>query len=552
MDIDDGLARLRRHVAELEEELAWEKSVSASLAILARRLLSPASIEEISRLILDYARRLTDSRSGCVGYVDPETGRLVCPAFTGEVWDGCREEGGSVVFEESRGLLGWVLENREPVLANRSKEDPSNAGTPWGPVEAERFISVPALGGEELVGLISLADSSRDYTQRDLSMLQYLADFYALAVQRERAQRALLDSEERYRRIYDYTGEAIYTYDTSLKLIGVNRKACELIGYDEEELLGTNIMELNILHPDDFERTYRDIQRLFGGEVVRDELRFIKRDGTVVLGDVTGAPLYGRNGEIIAFTNVARDITESKRAEEELKRTNRELDAYAYVVSHDLRGPLSAIISAAGMLEELAARVSEGEGGSQLRRLARVIAGSADNAEELILNLLSLAKAGQAPRETARLEVSEVVRKVVGDRAQAIQEGGVEMRVDEEMGELHADPTHIYQLFGNLIDNAIEYNDNPEPVVSVSYLGTEEGVHRYVVSDNGPGIPEEDLERIFEPLFRGKGGGTGIGLATVKKIVDIYGGGIRAYNQGGACFEFTLRDWKSDDRSTSG
>ncbi len=138
--------------------------------------------------------------------------------------------------------------------------------------------------------------------------------------ERKRWEEALRNSEERYRLIYDFTGEAIYTYDTNLNLIGVNKKACELIGYEEDEILGKNIMDLNILHPEDFERTAQDIQRLFKGEIVNDELRFMKRDGTVYIGDVTGAPLYNQDGEIIAFTNVAHDITDRKRVEQRLDK----------------------------------------------------------------------------------------------------------------------------------------------------------------------------------------------------------------------------------------
>lgn len=132
---------------------------------------------------------------------------------------------------------------------------------------------------------------------------------------RRKWEEALRESEEKYRLIYDFTGEAIFTYDRNLTLIGVNRKACELIGYSEGELLGKNVLELNILHPDDHERVAEDIKRLLAGEVVNDELRFIGKDGSVAVGDVTGAPLYDKEGNVVAFTNVAHDVTERKREE---------------------------------------------------------------------------------------------------------------------------------------------------------------------------------------------------------------------------------------------
>ena len=671
-ELRDELERLRLRMNDLEETLARESEVGAVLADLSRKLLSAASIEDISYEILEHAKRLTGSRFGYAGFIDPHTGHLVSPTMTGDIGEAGQAENKSVLFTESSGLWEWALENRTSVMTNDPTGDPGSSGMPEGRLPIRRFLCVPAMSGDILVGQIVLADADRDYTDRDVARAELLADYYALAIQRERAEEALRQSEEKYRLIYDFTGEAIYTYDTGFILIGVNKKACEFIGYSDEELLGRNILELGILHPDDYERTLQDIQRLFQGEVVNDELRFIRRDGGVAIGDVTGAPLYSREGEIIAFTNVARDITERKQAEkklndqlnfiqdlietipspiyykdrsgrylgcnkafeeyagfdrdeiigkavlevapadlaavyqqmdnallsepgaqvyeglhrhtdgtlrnvvfnkavfydaegsvagivgvilditerkravEVLQRINEELDAYAYVVSHDLRGPIAVITTAAAALQEQADKVG-GDKAGQIQQLAGLISKNADGARELAENLLSLARVGQTPIKTSPVDVSEVVEQVLRERAAPIAEKGVKVKTDDYLGRIIADPTHIYQLFSNLIGNAVNYIDNPLSEVTINYRVEEDGWHHYWVRDNGPGIPPGDVERIFRPMFKGKTGGTGIGLAIVKKIVEVYGGGIEAYNDGGACFEFFLSDARERD-----
>jgi len=136
--------------------------------------------------------------------------------------------------------------------------------------------------------------------------------------------------------------------------------------------------------------------------------------------------------------------------------------------------------------------------------------------------------------------VGEIVRRVSWEKAGVIRDMGVEIVTAEDLGTVTADPTHIYQLFSNLIGNALAYNDSQEPRVTIGHEREEGGRHRYWVWDNGPGIPSGDRDRIFAPLFKGKDGGTGIGLAIVKKVVDLYGGEIEVHNKGGARFEFTL------------
>ncbi|HEY5494035.1 MAG TPA: HAMP domain-containing sensor histidine kinase, partial [Candidatus Anoxymicrobiaceae bacterium] len=239
----------------------------------------------------------------------------------------------------------------------------------------------------------------------------------------------------------------------------------------------------------------------------------------------------------------------------ELARSNLELDGYAHTVSHDLRGPLASIELAASMLTDMLKDEQQQDAREQMSEVLDQLRKSTDRSFSLVDELLALAEAGQHPAAVEKVDVGDVVSQVLLERAHMIEARGARVILDDGLGTLLASPTHIYQLFSNLITNAIKHNDSPEPVVEVRRLEEDEGGGlRYQVADNGPGVADADFPRIFEPFFKGKGGETGVGLATVQKIVQQYGGTISACNEevGGACFEFVLHDYEAPVSETAG
>ncbi len=181
---------------QAEQSLMWESEFNAAVAALSSKLITDEPIEEISHLVLQYARSLTGSESGFVGYIDPNTGYLVCPTLTRDIWDVCQVDEKDIVFKEFRGLWGWVLNNRKPLLTNAPGDDPRATGVPQDHMPIHRFLSAPALIIDELMGQICLANSDRDYTDRDLSVGERLADLYAIAVQRKRTGEELREYRE--------------------------------------------------------------------------------------------------------------------------------------------------------------------------------------------------------------------------------------------------------------------------------------------------------------------------------------------------------------------
>lgn len=176
---------------QAEVSPSWEARANAAIVDLSKALISQESIDEVSFVVLERAKELTGSRFGYVGYIDLETGYLICTTMTHDIWDMCQVTNKDVVFEEFIGLWGWVLEHREPLMTNTPGEDARSTGVPDGHIPIQRFLAVPAMIGDDLVGQVALVNSHRDYTPRDLALVEKLASLYALTIQRQRSERTL-------------------------------------------------------------------------------------------------------------------------------------------------------------------------------------------------------------------------------------------------------------------------------------------------------------------------------------------------------------------------
>jgi PAS domain S-box-containing protein len=346
-----------------------------------------------------------------------------------------------------------------------------------------------------------------------------------------------------FRHIADNAAHGIAVTDNAMRLIYVNPAFERLSGVGKAGLLGKN--------PLDFGLTDNERERLAAAIETgylehsgwSGEIEFERPDGSRVPVLVSASSL--RNDEGLATGRVAMltDISDLKEVEAKLRAVNEELDAYAQTVSHDLRTPLSAVVLANELLKE-ARDADIDDLRHELDESVSTIDRNARKACSLINDLLSLAESGQKPAVVTDVDVTAVISRVLEEQDSAIQSLGVKVIRDRRFGVLQASETHVYQLFSNLIGNTIKHNDNPKPAITLRRLeDTPEGGHRYLVRDNSSGIPADEVGKIFKPFYRRpSSGSTGIGLAIVKKIVDVYGGTLRFYNDGGACFEFSLKD----------
>jgi PAS domain-containing protein len=231
------LERAVRERLEFEDALLWESRVNAALADLASALISEPNIDEISNIVLDHAKRLTLSRFGYVGYIDPKTGALISPTLTRDIWANCQIPEKTFVFQKFLGLWGWVLINRKPLMTNSPNQDSRSTGSPEGHLPITKFLSVPALIEEKLVGQIALANSERDYREEDVKMVTRLASFYALALRRWEMEETIKISQKSFHSIVEATDEGIMVAEQNGVIRYVNRAVETLLNRKIEELI---------------------------------------------------------------------------------------------------------------------------------------------------------------------------------------------------------------------------------------------------------------------------------------------------------------------------
>jgi signal transduction histidine kinase len=237
------------------------------------------------------------------------------------------------------------------------------------------------------------------------------------------------------------------------------------------------------------------------------------------------------------------DITEPKQAENqlrelaaELKRSNEDLEQFANIASHDLKAPLRGISSVANWIAEDYAERLDDKG----RKYLDLLVGRAERMTDMVDGILRYSRAGRSSIERELVDCDEMVRKVIDSLAPS---ENVAVRVEGTLPEVAYDRTQLEQVLQNLIGNGIKHLDKPEGEVVVSCRDAET-FWEFCVEDNGPGIPEEHFDRIFE-LFqtlkrRDELESSGVGLAVSKRIIERHGGTIRVESKVGEGSRFVF------------
>lgn len=305
---------------------------------------------------------------------------------------------------------------------------------------------------------------------------------------------------------------------------------------------------LERVHPDDLEYVKKILQDITETKsFIQAEFRMIMRDNSVKYIHTTNNPVLNEDGEVASVFGIMMDITERKLYEQRLEellqgleRSNKELEQFAYVSSHDLQEPLRMISSYLALLSKNYQDVLD----ERARTYIDIAVDGAKRMANLIRDLLSYSRLTSRAMPFEATDLNVVVNEVINDLELVIEETNAKIIVNQ-LPVVKADPLQMKQLFQNLISNALKFRSEDHPSVEIrAQKKSKEWI--FSVSDNGIGIEPDFYERIFEIFQRlhtiDEYPGTGIGLALCKKIVDHHNGRIWAESSRGqgTIFHFTL------------
>ncbi len=455
------------------------------------------------------------------------------------------------LFEvSSNSGIGKCVENGEPWIVIDVSKDETYPRNPLLP-EALSEASIPLRTRGKIIGAITAQSKQvAAFSDLDVTTLRLLADQLANAIENARLFTELRRSEEKYRTLLDNIEEGYYEMDMDGRYTFVNDALVYLIGAPKNKILGSYFSHfIDPEYADKVKLAFKAAYQL-GGAVHGIEYKVRSKDGPGRY--VETSALLSRNviGDMSGLRGIVRDITARKQAEQYqierkvLERSNKELEQFASVASHDLQEPLRKIQTLGDRLKTKSGSLLDEDGRNYLARMLT----AANRSQTLINDLLTLSRVATQGQPFVDVDLHLVANEVVTDLEEYIDQTGGRVEIGE-LPTLEADPAQMRQLLQNLIVNGLKFHrEDQKPRLKVYSRiftnkarslapGPSSDLCQILVKDNGIGFDEKYRDRIFQPFQRlhtdREYEGTGIGLSVCRRIAERHGGEITAKSQPG-------------------
>lgn len=555
----------RGKVLRLENEMERLRTVIESMHETTLGLMNRLRIDDLLEAILKRATNLAGTPDGYMYLLDRNRNTMEM-----KIGVGMYEKSRIYNMEAGKGFGGEIWKTGKPLtLDNYSTWKGRLEDRRWDNLKA--VIGVPLKSDNEVVGIIVLSttDATRRFSRNDLSMLGRFAEIASVALEnarlyfalenelkeRIRAENELHSSTERLHAIFNNARDYIYIKNERLEYIDINQAMSNMLGISRGLLLCKSDSDLfdsrtsKILSETD--------HMVLTGETIEEELEMHVSGKTLYLHNIK-IPLRKKDGHITGIFGIARDVTDRKRAEQEIHSAKEavarierlaSLGAMAAGISHEISQPLNSIKVTATGITYLRDRGIH-QDIDDIMRDVRQISSQADLISDIIKHVRAIIHAKNESdiieQESCTLEEALTMAfQLVGNQ---LVSHGIEVNIylASNVPAVYANKTGLVEVIINLLINALEALDMPEKkekVIEVKLSARNERVYLQI-ADNGPGIPKNIQSKIFEPFFttKSRGKSMGLGLSIMQSIVESYGGSLMTSENvpSGAVFEISL------------
>lgn len=491
---------------------------------VGRLLSSKLEIGELLTSVLELSTKVVDAESASLLLLDEKTQELYF-----DVALGLGPEASKIRLKLGQGIAGTVAKTRKPEIINAVRQDPR-----WSPAMdahsgfvTRSILAVPMMIKGHLVGVLEAINKrGGEFSEADRLAFEAFASQAAVAIDNARLFTSLKDERFKLATVFAQMTDGAALTDETGKVLLSNEAASRLLGAELHELAdGLNGM---VVTP--------SIAELLSGEKPVLDFAAVRKEPTMLVleGRVTRASLGDSEGRLFVF----RDRTEAHR-QEKLKRT------FLSLISHKLRTPLAAVTGFADILmDEVNADTDP-----MWAKAVKTIRSQGGKVSELVDKLLSYTTI-ESPDTQINSEpfpLDEAVKDAVAGLEEKIAERAATVDAPATGLVIVGDRRLVTEALKNLLDNAIKFNQKHSPLASLRAEGTGDWA-AVTVADTGPGVPPEDLEKVFsrfhqvEKDFTGQQEGMGLGLAFVRKVAELHGGTavLRSKLGAGATVTLTL------------
>jgi PAS domain S-box-containing protein len=516
------------------------EQVQQAIYRISHAVVTTSSLDELFRSIHDILSELMPVSNFYIALYDPVNDLLSFPYHVDE-YDETPPTG-----KPRHGLTEYVLRTKEPLWATGEvftqlvlQGEADVVGT-----DSVDWIGVPLIVNERVIGVMVTQSYTLGvvYNQEQFDLMKFISTQVALAIERKLDQQRITDALEYNKTLINSSSLGIITYDSSGKCILANESVAKILGTSCEQLLRQNYNQIESWKVTGLLDSAHEA--VANGYETRREIHTTSTFGKNIWLDCRLTPFHS-NGEPYLLVSVD-DISVAKQAETNLKlyaakleQSNRDLQEFAYIASHDLQEPLRKVLAFGDRLAGKYTNILDETGQDYLKRMRD----ASQRMQTLINDLLSFSRVSTRAQPFTDIDLNSVIQDVVSDLENQIDrtQGKVEFSV---MPVIEADPTQMHQLLQNLITNALKFHQSTiSPIIQVStqILGSK---CQICVKDNGIGFEMQYLDRIFKPFQRLHGReeyeGSGMGLAICRRIVERHSGEITAISTPGEGSTFII------------